>query len=177
MEVKIREAEGVSPQPFLYWDSVWDQTQFFAEWTIGPRSDTLNPGGLQAAHALHTAILLSLFTWRRADQSELQYLDGSDRKGWWGDGVDIDKFETELGSKLWLLFRRELTEDVRLKAEDYAREALQPLINQGAVAAFDVIAEIDKPAGQLSLVVSAFSQDGTKIYDQRFDRIWAQERR
>lgn len=45
------------------------------------------------------------------------------RRGWVGDALNAER----LGSRLWLLERSKLSDDVLLAAEDYALQALQPL--------------------------------------------------
>ncbi|MEE4417572.1 phage GP46 family protein, partial [Klebsiella pneumoniae] len=89
--------------------------------------------------------------------------------------IDLDENETKLGSRLWLLYRSPLNTETARKAEDYAYEALQPLIDQGAVAKFVCSATVDVVPGHLVLDVKAYSQSGQLIYDQKFDRIWRQE--
>lgn len=177
MEIRIRETEAAAEQPFLLWDTYWDETDlgdFICDWKLAGATAQQNAYGLAANHALHTAILISLFTWRRAESYDA-LPSGADPKGWWGDSVDLDKNETRLGSRLWLLLRSILNNETARKAEDYAYEALQPLIDQGAVARFDVVATPNIVDGQLVLDVRAYSQDGQKIYEQKFERIWRQE--
>lgn len=184
IEIRIRSDEGCDPQPFLLWDSVWVQDRIdavggYADWALAEPDERQNFGGLRAKAALHSAILIALFTDRRLP-ADAESPDGSgDPRGWWGDSVDVrtDLAEAEMGSHLWLLERGRLddTETVRL-AEDYAREALQPLVNQGAVARFDVTAEARSEDGWLVLAVAAFSHDGARAYEQRFDLLWQQTR-
>ena len=176
MDIRIRESEGVEDQPFLLWDSTWNDAEFFADWTLSPASEAMNVKGLQSQHALRTSVLIALFTWRRAEEYDL-LPTGSDRKGWWGDAVDVDgeAGETALGSKLWLLMRSPLNSRTQQLAEQYATEALQPLVAQGAVAHIDVTTEIDIIAGFLVIYVRMYSKDGDKVYDQKFTRVWTQE--
>lgn len=177
MDIRMRETEGTDEQPFLLWDTYWNQDDLssaLVDWKLAGPNATNNAYGLAANHALNTAILISLFTWRRAEEYD-QLPSGTDPKGWWGDTVDLDENETKLGSRLWLLRRAPANENTRRLAEDYAYEALQPLIDQGAVAKFVCTATIDPVRGYLVLAVNAYSQDGQKIYDQKFERLWRQE--
>jgi phage gp46-like protein len=177
MDIRIRETEGYGDQPFLLWDTAWgDDTlsAITADWVLAGANVDGNKLGLRAEHALHTSILLSLFTWRRAEPYD-ELPAGTDPKGWWGDTIDLDDKETRLGSRLWLLIRAPLNEETRRRAEDYAYEALQPLVDQGAVAEFVVKAFIEQVKGYLVLDVKAFSQSGQQVYDQRFERVWRQE--
>lgn len=174
MDIRIRSTEGVDAQPHLLWDSVWDQDNVYADWVIEPLTTTDNAGGLQAKHTLHTAILICLFTWRRADESDTLE-NGADPKGWFGDEVPVETFDQPMGSRLWLLMRQRFFDGIEQVAVDYCYEALQPLLTQGAVARFDITAEADKPRSMLGLVVKGYSKDGVKVYDQRFQKLWAQE--
>lgn len=82
---------------------------------------------------LHTAVIVSLFTDRRAESDD-EIPDGSgDRRGWWADPA--------LGSRLWLLARAKETPDTLARARAYAIEALQWLIDDGVATAVDVTAE------------------------------------
>lgn len=173
VEARIRQGEALAPQPALLWDSIWDAGQGFADWVVAPLGTPNNSGGLQAEWTLHTAVVICLFTWRLADPSDV--IDDDDRKGWWGDAVDLEANETLIGSKLWQLRRAPLNKATAAKAVQFATEALQVLIKQGAVANIQVQALIDKPDSRLGLWVQLYSQDGTRIYDQKFASIWAQE--
>lgn len=177
MDALIREAEGDLKQPLLLWDTVWRNDTldgYYADWQLaGPNAEG-NSRGLASNHALHTAILLSLFTWRRAETYD-QLPSGNDPQGWWGDAVDTEESETKIGSRLWLLYRSTLNDAVARTAEDYCYEALQPLVDQGAVAKFEVTATPDIVKGWLVIQVNAYSQTGQRIYNQKFERIWRQE--
>jgi phage gp46-like protein len=102
---------------------------------------------LEADAGLHTALLLSLFTDRRAEDDDELPSEGGDRRGWWADElseVDGDLF----GSRLWLLDRSARRVDVIPLAEDAAREAVAWLVDDGVVERIDVTAEL---GGQLDL--------------------------
>jgi phage gp46-like protein len=178
MDIRIRDTEGTDDQPFLLWDTYWPQgddlSASYADWKLAGPNAPNNAYGLAADHALNTAILICLFTWRRAENYDT-LPSGTDPKGWWGDNVDLEENETKLGSRLWLLIRADLNTETGKRAEDYAYEALQPLIDQGAVAKFVCAATVDQIKGSLTLAVNAYSQDGLLIYSQKFDRLWRQE--
>jgi phage gp46-like protein len=71
---------------------------------------------------LETAAVISLFTDRLAEPDDrLPDPGDGDRRGWW---ADWDHEGGLIGSRLWLISREKQTEDVRLRAEDYCREAL-----------------------------------------------------
>jgi len=99
----------------------------------------LGRSGLVRDDGLTTAVLISLFTDRRAKADD-PLPDGNDRRGWVGDAispVDGDR----IGSRLWLLRREKQTEETRRRAEEYAREALAWLIEDGLAARVEVSAE------------------------------------
>src|SRR4051812_23188738 len=85
-------------------------------------------GGLQAQHPIETAVLMCLYTDARCEVRELRFEMGGDRRGWPGDGFDIDTSagEAPLGSKLWLYRRHQLTDITAAEIEAEARRALQP---------------------------------------------------
>lgn len=140
-----------------------------------------NRGGFSARRGLHTAVVIQLFSDRRLPDgvSPLDELD-PDPRGWWGDTIDRQDGEDDIGSLLWTLRRAPLNKDTTDRAEDYCREALQCLVDQGAVARFDVACEgqrgpnIDQTAGLLAIAIDGFAQDGSRVYSQKFQVLWDQ---
>lgn len=175
---RIRINEGSDPQPQLLWDSIWSNARGFADWALAAVSEVLNRGGLQARAALQTAVVIQLFTDKRApaDHPLLKYVTPGDWRGWWGDGVDVrtDLHETELGSLLWMLARAPVNEDMRRWTETLSGEALQTLIDQGVVARIVPTATIRSTNDGVDLDVKLYRADGTLAFDHRFDDIWAQ---
>lgn len=88
--------------------------------------------------SLVRAVVISLFTWRRAATDDP--VDDDERFGWWGDSYPTIA-DDRIGSRLWLLRRVKLTADTQRDAEFYAREALQWLLDDGQVLEVDVITE------------------------------------
>lgn len=76
--------------------------------------------------SLTRAVIISLFTWRRADDSD----HAETREGWWADRYAANTGDL-IGSKLWLLLRSKLTDETLSQAEDYTLEALQWLVDDG----------------------------------------------
>ena len=108
-------------------------------------------GDLAAGDDLATAVVLSLFTDRRAEPDDGVPDGTDDRRGWWGDGLA----DRPLGSRLWLLSRAKATRETRLRAIEYAQEALAWLVDDGVADAVEVDAEwLDSPPSQLGLVVT-----------------------
>lgn len=80
---------------------------------------------------LDAAVLISLFTHRRAASTDdLPDGPGSDRQGWWGDTYSRNDGH-QIGSRLWLLNRATLSDDTVNQAKSYIEEALQWMINDG----------------------------------------------
>ena len=156
-------------EPILTPDLVWNGT-------TGDLAIDADRADLQCSAALETAVLICLMTDRRVDDSELP--DGESNRGWPGDGFDMQPGEVPLGSKLWLLRRRALTDadgiGLEVTAEDYAREAMQTLIDQGAAARVDVTSTADRTRNRLDLAVALYGRDGNQTYQKKFAVLWDQ---
>lgn len=87
---------------------------------------------------LSRAVVISLFTWRRADTEDVY--DGSNKYGWWGDTYPVEPGD-KIGSKLWQLLRRKLTDDVIAEVEEVSRDSLQWMIDDGICSNVDVSVE------------------------------------
>lgn len=125
------------------------------------------PGVLESGSDLATAVMISLFTDRTAEPDDVPP-DGDGRRGWWGDA-----FRTyPLGSRLWLLAREKETEQTRLRAEAYGREALRWMIREEIASATEVSAAWTVP-GRLELTAVIVSPPGTRI-GWRFAIAWGQ---
>ena len=88
--------------------------------------------------SLSRAVVISLFTWRLADTGDVY--DGSNKYGWWGDTYPVEPGD-KIGSKLWQLLRRKLTDDVIAEVEEVSRDSLQWMINDGICSNVDVSVE------------------------------------
>lgn len=117
----------------------------------------ISHGDLHAA--LTRAVIISLFTWRRAANDDP--LDDEQRYGWWGDSFPAVA-DDRIGSRLWLLQRVRLTEQTRLDAEYYAREALQWLIEDGHCRAVEVLAQ-RRGTHRLDLRTALILNDGKRL--------------
>lgn len=155
--------------PDLVWDGV------MADLALAGRDDAGNRGGLRAKAQLETAVLICLMTDARAEIDELR--DGDINRGWPGDSFDIDAEAGEgpIGSKLWLLLRRTVDDEIvpRL-AEAYALDALQTLIDQGAAAAASAVATADPARNRLQLAVRLTDRAGATVVAPKFAILWDQ---
>lgn len=138
---------------------VWDIGLMEGEFTFDS-----NIQDLESDEGLETAVIISLFSDRRAKIDDpLPDPNNSDRRGWWGDLIsDIE--DDQIGSRLWLLDREKTTESVLVRAKEYAEESLQWIIVDGVAAKVAVIAERQGTPGndRLALGVQIFKKDGTE---------------
>lgn len=118
---------------------------------------------------LETAVLLSLFTDRRAEDDDPPPSgDDNDRRGWWADQfatVEGDR----LGSRLWLLDRSKRTDEVRRRGEEYARESLAWMIEDHVAEAVDVVTEVTTRELRIAVVVT---RPGREPLALRFAHVW-----
>lgn len=119
---------------------------------------------------LRSAVIISLFTDRRAGAEEVPAED-PDRRGWWGDMVPELKGD-QIGSKLWLLAREKQTEETRKRFQEYAQEALAWMIEDNLAQSVTVEAEWISQ-GFLALKVSIQQPKGTVAF--KFKINWAAE--
>lgn len=108
----------------------------------------IEDGDLLMEESLETSIVLSLLTDKRVTPEELP-IEEESRRGFWGDLLGDSP---AIGSKLWLLAREKATDHVRFDAEEYTRESLEHLINDGFLEDTKVSSSIDQ--GVLNLAVN-----------------------
>jgi phage gp46-like protein len=118
---------------------------------------------------LATAVIISLFTDRRADVDDVIPDGSGDRRGWWADAFRA----RPIGSKLWLLERAKKTEATRLAALDYVEQALAWLVEDGVAA--DVAVDVQwqagrAPQGFLGVTVAITRPDARVV---AFNYAWA----
>ena len=97
----------------------WDADALSGDWLLDAAGD------LDGTQDLVSAIAVSLFTHRTADDDDVLPAGGTDRRGWWGDHeAGPIHGGTPVGSRLWLLHREKHVEETRRRAEVYVGEAL-----------------------------------------------------
>lgn len=110
---------------------------------------------------LTRAVLISLFTWRRALTDDP--VDDEERFGWWGDSYP-DIAEDRIGSRLWLLRRVKLTDATQRDAEFYANEALRWLLDDGHAIAIEISSEkVDISRLNLTVIITVPGGDRIEI--------------
>jgi len=117
---------------------------------------------------LRTSVIISLFTDRRIGESELPEGETS-RRGFWADSIN----ETNIGSRLWLLDRSKVTRETKSRAEEYAYEALEWLIEAEVVTDISVNGIFEGES--LSLEVK-LTLPGKKSINQKFNNIIESEK-
>lgn len=109
---------------------------------------------------LHTAVLMSLLSNRRADTIELDSPTDS-REGWWAE--QLYSLKPKFGSKLWLLKRKKILYGLDLKIKQYCTEAIQWMVDYGLCASLDVHVERDpNDANRINILIIIHQNDGTK---------------
>jgi phage gp46-like protein len=120
-----------------------------------------------ARSALYRAVVISLFTWRRAGPDDP--VDDAERYGWWGDSyprVNGDR----IGSRLWLLRRRSITAQTLRDAEHFAREALQWMVDDGL--ALDGEGTVERAGHDQISVLVTINQAGGHAHRYAFNDMW-----
>lgn len=111
--------------------------------------------------ALTRAVLISLFTWRRALTDDP--VDDEELFGWWGDSYP-DIADDRIGSRLWLLRRVKLTNATQRDAEFYANEALRWLLDDGHAIAIEISSEkVDISRLNLTVILTVPGGDRIEI--------------
>lgn len=119
-------------------------------------------------NSLETAVIISLFTDRVVEREELPSWEPNAR-GFWADHVSEiqgDKY----GSRLWLLAREKQTEEIRERAEEYAKEALDWLIEDG-VAKSVAVSAAWVGQGRLGLEITIERPSGENV-NYKFKSVW-----
>jgi phage gp46-like protein len=137
---------------------------FYFDWGI-------SASGLEEDDGLKTAVIISLFTDRRANADDA-LPSGDDRRGWWGDTL-ADVSGDKIGSRLWLLNREKQLSSVLVRAREYAIEALQWLVEDGAARSINATADIVRQ-GVLGLTIEIARPNGT-VAKYSFDNFWKGE--
>ena len=144
---------------------ILDENDYLGDFVVAGNDLAVDQG-------LETAVIVSLFTDARApDGSDLP--DGSDdRRGWWGDSVSNDENDTT-GSLLWLLNREKQTTQVLRRAEQYAKEALQWMLDDKVASDVTVEAEIVSQ-GVLGIGIQIQRPTGDAV-QYRYEYAWEQQ--
>lgn len=125
---------------------------------------SIEHGHLANDDGLNTLVFMMLMTDARAKDSD-ELPPQADRRGWPGDSFT----QSPWGSRLWLLRREKLTNQIVLKAKDFATEALTPLL-KGYVKSYRVA--VSRPRrGWLRLDIHLTKPDNSTI-DYGISMMW-----
>ena len=110
--------------------------------------------------SLRTAIVISLFSDRRAEPEDV-IPDGTDNpRGYWADTA-----EDRWGSRLWLLQGAKLVPETAARARAYAEEALAWLVTDRVAKSVQVAASLEADHIRLELEL-------TRGPEPRFSSVW-----
>lgn len=144
---------------------IWDIDLMESDFDLAEgKGDLLRENGLQ------TAVLISLFTDRRANTEDK--IDGDNKRGWWGDGVSEIEGD-QIGSKLWMLERAKTTTSDIALIRRYIEDALQWMLDDEVVQKIEINIERqgEIPNEQLAFEVRLYQSDGLKVA-MKFKDLW-----
>lgn len=144
-------------------------TDVAIQWQIVSGDIALSGANLATDEGLQTAVIVSLFTDRRAEVDDVVPDGSDDRRGWWADAypnIEGDR----IGSRLWLLYREKQLSSVLARSREYAEEALRWLLDDGIASAVRVQAEVVQQ-GMLGLAVE-IERPARDVIEYRFQRLW-----
>lgn len=129
--------------------------------TLGPADIEIPAGSMDPLRdtGLETAVLIAVFTDRRADEGD-ELPNASDTRG----GYFIDTVTgTPIGSKLWLLGRKRLNADTLSRAKQYIEDALQTqILDEGLAAEMEV--DVTAESGKMKIGITLTGFDGTDLF-------------
>lgn len=133
-------------------------------------ADMLATYALQVEDTLQTAIILSLFTDKRAGPDDRLPLNETNRRGWAGDEFIADTFSPgrdDWGTLLWLCYTTKVTGDIPAFAEFTCKEGLAWLVRDGIASRVSVTAEwIGPGADRLAVRPQIYKPDQVSpVYD------------
>ncbi|MFH1999962.1 MAG: phage GP46 family protein [Planctomycetota bacterium] len=133
-------------------------------------------GDLQTDPGIETAILVSLFTDRRAESDDLLPSANMGRRGWWGD-LYQGNTGRRVGSKLWLHSREKVTDQALATIRDEVDESLDWLIEYGlamrtAVEVEAIRSNLVTPI--LGIDVKVYRRDGS-VMAKNYQYMWSEQ--
>jgi len=140
----------------------------------------LAPDGVATGHNLRSAIIWSVLTDGRARVDDVlpdhSWIGGGEgafgaRRGWWGDSYP-DHPGDRIGCRLWVLAREIDRPEIYRKAEEFGREALAWMVQDGVATAVRVVATPLRP-GWMDLAITITRPDG-RVEEFRHQLAWAE---
>ena len=142
----------------------------FVDMTTGA-DFALDQLGLVEDAGLDTAVILSLFVDRRANDDDVLPGDPSDKRGWWADAFPVAPND-RVGSRLWLLSREKQLQSVLNRAQEYAQEALQWMLDDGVANSVVCNAQIIRN-GLLGLSIAITPPGVNTPNYYKFEVLWS----
>lgn len=142
----------------------------FVDMTTGA-DYALNTLGLVEDAGLDTAVIISLFSDRRANDDDVLPGDLNDKRGWWADAFPIAPGD-RIGSRLWLLNREKQLQSVLDRAQEYAEEALQWMLDDGVASSVVCTAKIMRQ-GLLGLLIAITPPGANTPNYYKFEVLWS----
>ncbi|WP_081036535.1 phage GP46 family protein [Pseudomonas corrugata] len=126
---------------------------------------------LERDDGLETAVIISLFTDRRASAEQIpaEYAQ-DDLRGYWGDLANASATD-QTGSLLWLLAREKQLPQTLSRAEQYCREALAWMVDDLVATKIEVEASYYS-LGTMLLVIDIFRPTGP-VVRYRYNYEWS----
>lgn len=122
-------------------------------------------GDLKATDSFDTAINMTLYEERRADESEQPV--NSLRRGWWGNELsDEDGFE--IGSKLWQLYQARATENTNNRAVTTLQQAFAWFVEDGHATNIIVTSELKGNSIEPTVTILR----SNNVVDSRSFKLW-----
>ncbi|EKN4012817.1 phage GP46 family protein [Yersinia enterocolitica] len=116
--------------------------------------------------SLTRAVIISLFTWRRADPDD----DSEQPMGWWGDSYPTIQND-RIGSRIYLLQRTTLTSKTVELARGYLEQALAWLKDDGVVSRITI--NVQRHGTEiLTAEITLYRNDGSSQLIT-FDDLWS----
>ena len=126
---------------------------------------------LERDDGLETAVIISLFTDRRASPEQIPVeLPQDDLRGYWGDIANATPSD-QTGSLLWLLAREKQLPQVLGRAQQYCREALAWMVEDLVATRVEVTAQF-VAQGWMLILVDIYRPTGSPVRYQ-FNYEWA----
>lgn len=128
------------------------------KWQINNADIAVENADIALDNSVGTLVIISLFTDRRALDSDVLPDGGTDRRGWWGDTYN----QNQIGSRLWLLSREKQMSSVLTRAKYYAEEALVWLTEDKHIRSA-VVSATSPADGLLLLNIQLTLPDGSML--------------
>lgn len=141
----------------------WSDDSGNADLALNALGDDLASGG-----DLEAGTLLSLFLDRRAEDDDPLPAEDGDRRGWWADQF-LEDGGDRIGSRRWLLDRAKRLPDTSKRYEEYDREALAWMLEDGVASRIASSYEVREQEAQAALT---FHRSGHQPVTLRFAWVW-----